>query len=105
MNESINIMDQDKSDQRVEKIEHTLFFSFPNILGLLLCLPVLFGVLMSFDAPGSGKNLGHWVFVLLTVPFGPLCLVGLISKKRRHWGWIGYGLVFMGLFVFMIGNG
>jgi len=64
-----------------------------NFLGLFLYLPLLFATGMSFDAPGSGQHWAHWFFVVGNVLLGPLCLVGLFSGPRRHWGVIGFALL------------
>lgn len=65
-------------------------------IGLLLYLPLLFGVAMSFDSPSSGKHWAHWVFVLTNAMLGPLCLVGLLSRYRRHWGVLGFAIAGLG---------
>lgn len=63
-----------------------------NFFGLLIYLPLLFGVAMSFDAPGSGQHWAHWYLVVGNVMLGPLCLIGRFSKSRRHWGLVGFAL-------------
>jgi hypothetical protein len=63
-----------------------------NSIGLFLYLPLLIGVAMSFDAPGSGQHWAHWFFVVGNVMLGPLCLVGRLSTSRRHWGVLGFAL-------------
>lgn len=66
------------------------------LVGLLLYLPLLFGVAMSFDSPGSGKHWTHWVFVVSNAMLGPLCLVSLLSRNRRHWGVLGCAIAGLG---------
>ncbi|MCG8088019.1 MAG: hypothetical protein AB2689_01510 [Candidatus Thiodiazotropha taylori] len=87
---------QDKEEGKTEKTLNAIAFGLPNVLGLLIFIPLLFGVGMSFDSPNSGKHWAHWYFVASNVLLGPLCLIALFSKKRRHWGLIGYGLAFSG---------
>ncbi|WP_321529264.1 hypothetical protein [Sedimenticola selenatireducens] len=86
-------------DDKADKIEHIMFFVIPNIIGIIVYLPLLFALLMSLGAPGGGENWIHWFWVSLNILLGPLCLIGLIFKKYRHLGWVGFGLVFMGFFI------
>lgn len=84
------------------KVLNIIAFTIPNIFGLLIFLPILIAVGMSFDAPGSGQHWAHWYFVASNVLLGPLCVIGLFSKRRRHWGLIGYGITFSGWAVLMV---
>lgn len=84
------------SNKGLNKVLAFLAFGVPNILGLFLYLPLLFATLMSFDAPGSGKHWAHWFFVAANILLGPLCLIGLIFKTRRHSGLIAFALLLLG---------
>lgn len=78
---------------------HTILASLGGVIafiGLLLYLPLLFGVAMSFDSPGSGKHWAHLVFVLTNAMLGPFCLIGLLSRNRRHWGVLGFAIAGLG---------
>ncbi|MET0067362.1 MAG: hypothetical protein ABW076_13525 [Candidatus Thiodiazotropha sp.] len=71
-------------------------FVIANSLGVLITLPIVLATLMSFDAPGSGGHWAHKLFVLGNLMLGPLCLVGLVSRSRRHWGLYGYVMMAIG---------
>jgi hypothetical protein len=88
--------DSDSNNSQVGSpgIFERLVFGLANVIGLLIYVPVLLALLMSFDSPGSGKHWVHWLFVASNLLLGPLCLIGLFSVKRRFWGVVGYGLAF-----------
>lgn len=65
---------------------------FIYICGLVLYLPLLFGVAMSFDSPRSGEHWAHWAFVIGTLTLGPFCLWGLISKRFWYVGIVGFAV-------------
>jgi ABC-type spermidine/putrescine transport system permease subunit II len=87
--------DRDKTGSPAER----WLLGLVNAIGLLLYIPLIFGVLMSFDAPGAGKHWGHWVFVVSNVLLGPLCAIALVGKATRYWGLVGFGSVLVGWFV------
>ena len=80
-------------NRTANKMAHILFFSIPNSVGIVLYLPLLLGVLMMLGSPGGGEHWSHWLWASTNVLLGPMCLIGLIFKKRRYYGWIGYGIV------------
>jgi hypothetical protein len=43
-------------DDKVDKLNHTIFFVVPNIIGIIIYLPVLVAVLISLSAPGGGEK-------------------------------------------------
>lgn len=63
-----------------------------NILGLVLCLPLLLASAMSFDSPTSGQHWAHWFFVVSALAVGPLSLIGLLVKRLNWLGAFALGL-------------
>lgn len=88
-----------QSDTKLDNTMNALAFGIPNAIGIFLYIPLMLAVLMSFGAPGSGDNWTNWLIALTTGALGPLCLIGLIFRRWRHWGLVGYGVAFGGWYV------
>ena len=89
------------SNNTTTKITNIFLVYIPNGIFLVLYLPMLLATMMSFDAPGSGEHWSHLLFVYSTVALGPLCLVGILSRRFRYVGLIGIALFFLSTFLFM----
>jgi hypothetical protein len=96
------VISNEKSEDEFEGGSRRIGFGIINVLGLIVYIPLLFILIMSFDAPGSGKHWAHWYFVFANILLGPLCLTALLSRKTRHWGLIGYAIAFSGWLMIMI---
>jgi hypothetical protein len=83
------------------RIKNIFLVYIPNGIFLVLYFPMLFATMMSFDAPGSGEHWVHLFFVFSTVALGPLCLVGIVSRRFRYVGLIGIALFFVSIFLLM----
>lgn len=72
-----------------------------NLCGLLLLLPILMAIGMSFDSVEGDAHWSHELFVFGNLAFPVACIIGLCSKNSRWAGLAGLGLAGASWFVFM----